>query len=169
MAMNNDDVVSVLNGLIETCKDGVDGFRTAAQGVKSSTAKTLFTTRIQSIERAESELETQVRRLGGDPEKSGSVAGALHRGWIDIKSTVTGKDDDAIIAECVRGEDVAVKNYEEALDKDLPADVRSMVERQYHGAMENRDAVRALQRSSSSSTSASTSARAADSDASSRG
>ena len=144
MAMDRDDVISVLNDLIETSKDGVNGFRTAAESVKSSEAKAVFTTRIQLIERAIGELQAEVRRLGGDPEKSGSVTGTLHRGWINLKSAVTGKDDDAIINECERGEEVAVKNYQDALDKDLPPDVRAIVERQYRGTLQNLDKVRAL-------------------------
>ena len=38
---------------------------------------------------------------------SGSVAGALHRGWVDVKSMVTGKDEEAVLNEAERGEDHA--------------------------------------------------------------
>ena len=31
--INNDDVISTLNGLIEICKDGQDGFKDAAEGI----------------------------------------------------------------------------------------------------------------------------------------
>ncbi len=140
----NDEAVSVLNDLIETCKDGINGFQTAADAVSDPRAKTLFTSRAQAIEKASAELSAQVRQLGGDPEKTGSVAGAVHRGWINIKSVVTGKDDGAIVAECERGEDVAVKSYKDALDKNLPSQVRSIVEQQYRGAVANHDAMRAL-------------------------
>jgi uncharacterized protein (TIGR02284 family) len=144
MALDRDDVISVLNDLIETSKDGVNGFRSAAESVKSAEAKAVFTTRAQIIERAAAELQDEVRRLGGDPERRGSVTGSLHRGWINLKSAVTGKDDNAIIDECERGEEVAVKSYEEALEKDLPADIRSLVEHQYRGTLQNLDKVRAL-------------------------
>ncbi len=150
MATNNSEVISVLNDLIETCKDGANGFRTAADAVKGMEAKTVFEGRIPIIERSATELQAQVRRLGGDPEKSGSVAASVHRGWIDVKSAVTGRDDNAIITECERGEDFAVKSYEEALRKDLPSDVRGVVERQYQGTLLNRDKVRALKTASTS-------------------
>jgi uncharacterized protein (TIGR02284 family) len=144
MAMDNKDVISELNDLIETCEDGMKGFRTAADSVKSPEARTFFNDRIRLIERGEQELKDEVRRLGGDPENRGSVSGALHRGWINIKSAITGKDDAAILAEAERGEDAAVKNYENALKKDLPPDVRRMVQRQYEGVVQNRDRVRTL-------------------------
>jgi uncharacterized protein (TIGR02284 family) len=61
---------------------------------------------------------------------------------------VTGKDDDAIISECERGEDSAVSNYRDALDKDLPANVRSIVERQFASVKQAHDRIRSLERAS---------------------
>ena len=146
MAINNDDVISTLNNLIETCKDGQNGFQTAADGVKNSELKTLFHTYSQQRAQFAGELQGEVRRLGGDPEQTGSVAATLHRGWIDIKSAVTGEDENAVISECERGEDSAVSNYKDALNENLPADVRSIVERQYAQVKEAHDRIRALER-----------------------
>src|SRR5918998_6242653 len=97
---DNDNVISTLNGLIETCRDGQNGFQTAAEGVERSELKTLFHGYSQQRARFVGELQDEVRRLGGDPENSGSVAASLHRGWIDIKAAVTGRDDGAILSEC---------------------------------------------------------------------
>jgi uncharacterized protein (TIGR02284 family) len=144
MATDNDDVISVLNDLIETCEDGVRGFHTAADAVEDPQARSVFNTRADYIARSEADLRALVRRLGGDPEHHGSVSGAVHRGWINLKAAVTGKDDEAIIAECERGEDAAVERYEDALEQDLPPDVRSLVDRQYRGTLQNRERVRQL-------------------------
>jgi uncharacterized protein (TIGR02284 family) len=149
MAKTNDEVISTLNNLIETCKDGQDGFREAAGAVKNTELKTLFNTYSQQRAQFAGELQNEVLRLGGDPEKTGSTAAALHRGWIDIKSAVTGEDEGAIIAECERGEDSAVKNYKEALTEGLPGDVQSIVERQYGQVKEAHDRIRALERATS--------------------
>jgi uncharacterized protein (TIGR02284 family) len=142
--MDNDDIVSVLNDLIETCEDGVKGFRDAAEAIGNPRAKEVFHTRNEYIERAESDLKAAVRRLGGDPEDRGSVTGAMHRGWMNLKAAVTGKDDEAIIAECERGENAAVERYEDALEKELPEDIRLLVDKQYRGTMQNRDRIREL-------------------------
>lgn len=145
---DKDHVISVLNNLIETCRDGQEGFRTAAEGVKNSELKTLFG--IYSQQRAQfvGELQNEVRRLGGDPEKSGSVAASLHRGWINIKSAVTGEDEGSIISECERGEDSAVNNYEDALKEKLPADIEEVVRRQFTEVKAAHDRIRALERAS---------------------
>jgi uncharacterized protein (TIGR02284 family) len=147
---DNDKAIACLNNLIETCKDGQDGFRTAAEGVSRPDLKTLFNTFSQQRAQFGAELQNEVLRLGGDPEKTGSVAASLHRGWIDIKSAVTGKDDNAVISECERGEDSAVKNYEEAArDENLPANLREIIQRQYAAVKEAHDRIRSLERATS--------------------
>lgn len=140
--MTNDDVISMLNNLIETCKDGQEGFKAAAEGTQDSALKTLFYNYSQQRSQFAGGLQGEVRRLGGDPEKTGSVAAAIHRGWIDIKSAVTGKNDTAIINECERGEDSAVSNYRDALESNLPADVRSIVEQQFTDVKAAHDRIR---------------------------
>lgn len=147
----NDDTISTLNNLIETLKDGENGYRTAVDGVKNSQVKTLFGTYAQQRAQFAAELQNEVRRLGGDPEKSGSVVATLHRGWINIKSTVTGSDENAVLAECERGEDSAVSNYRDALTQPLPADVKSVVENQFTQIQAAHDKIRNLERATETS------------------
>lgn len=144
MAATNDDAISTLNGLIETLKDGQEGFRTAAEGVTNPEQKALFNSYAQQRAQFSSELQAEVRRLGGDPEKTGSTLASLHRGWINIKSAVTGADEGSILSECERGEDSAVHNYQDAMKQSLPADVQQIIQRQYTQIKETHDRVRAL-------------------------
>ena len=150
MTLKNAEVVSILNDLIQTCEDGIHGFRTAADAVRNPAAKALFASRLPKIELGERELKAEVRRLGGDPDKSGTVAGAMHRGWINLKSAITGKNEEAIVMECERGEEHATHAYEDAMQKDLPAETRTIIERQYRGVVENLERVRALSKDSGS-------------------
>jgi uncharacterized protein (TIGR02284 family) len=140
------DAIGVLNDLIQTCRDGQDGFHTAADGVKDPNLKRLFTSYAQQRREFTEELQREVRQLGGDPERSGHAAGAVHRGWINIKAAVTGKDDGAIISECERGEDIAKRNYQHALEETLPSDVRLLIERQYMQVKDAHDHVRSLEK-----------------------
>jgi uncharacterized protein (TIGR02284 family) len=114
--------------------------------VQGAELKQLFHEYSQQRARFAGELQQEVRRLGGDPEETGSVAASLHRGWIGLKAAVTGRDDDAVLAECERGEDSAVANYRDALGTDLPANVRAMVERQFGEVKRAHDRVRSLER-----------------------
>jgi len=138
-------LTDTLNGLIETCKNGENGFRTAAENVKTPDLRNLFNA--YSAQRAlfVTELQTLVQRLGGQPQEAGSLAATLHRGWINLRSLVTGADEAAIVAECERGEDIAVQDYEDALNGELPAEVRTVVQRQSTQVKEAHDRVHALQ------------------------
>jgi len=138
------DVVSTLNDLIETCKDGQEGFKTCAEDIKNPELKALFLKHSEECREAAAELQNEVRTLGGDPETSTSVSGDLHRRWVDVKSIFTGKDEEAVLNEAERGEDVAIKAYKKALEKPLPANVHAIIERQFHGVQRNHDQVKAL-------------------------
>ena len=138
------DNTSMLNDLIETSKDGENGFRSAAEDAKSAELKATFLRRAEDCAKGASELQQLVSRMGGNPEQGGSVAGAMHRGWMDLKAKVAHRDDLAILEECERGEDVAKAKYRKALDASLPDDVRAVVQRQYDGVVSNHDAVRDL-------------------------
>ncbi|MGH8627411.1 MAG: PA2169 family four-helix-bundle protein [Gammaproteobacteria bacterium] len=142
--MTHDEIISTLNDLIETSKDGEYGFKTCAEDVKDMELKQVFTAAAQRCAEGANELQEQVRLLGGDPDKHSSVAGTLHRAWVDVKAAITGKDEQAVLEECERGEDVAKKTYEKALAGGLPANIRSIVQRQYQGVVENHDRVRDL-------------------------
>jgi uncharacterized protein (TIGR02284 family) len=145
---SNEEVISTLNDLIETCRDGQNGFQTAADGIKNSELKELFYGYSQQRAQFVGELQDEVRHLGGDPENTGSVAATLHRGWINIKSAITGEDEGAIISECERGEDSAVSNYRDALNTDVPANVRQIIERQFSSVKQAHDRIRLLEKSS---------------------
>ena len=142
--MKNEDVIAVLNDLIETCKDGESGFKACAEDISNGQFKQPFLTLAAGCAAAERELQGLVVAHGGIPESKGSIGAVLHRRWIDIKSVILGKDDEAILDECERGEDVAVKAYRTALEKPLPLDVKAVVERQFQGVLQNHDVIRKL-------------------------
>lgn len=142
--MDNDDVISTLNDLIETSKDGEEGFRHCAEHASDPTLKTFFSNRAQACAAAATELQQLVRNHGGEPETKAGLGGALHRRWVDVKSLLTSQDDKAVLKECERGEDYAVASYRSALEKNLPPAIRSVIERQYQGTLKNHDQVKSL-------------------------
>lgn len=147
MAMSIDRVISTLNDLIETCKDGEQGFQLAADNIQDKELESLFNSYSHQRSDFAAELQQQVIRLGGDPEKRGSVAGAMHRGWINIRSVIKDHKAEDILAECERGEDIAVSNYHDVLAQDLPDAIRAILDHQYRSVQEAHDRIRTLQRS----------------------
>src|SRR5947199_10823422 len=111
----------VIDNLIETLKDGQEGFKQAAEGVSDPKLKSLFRDYSDKRSRFLIALQTEVRKFGEDkPEDDSSATGALHCGWINLKAAVTGGDEDAILDECERGEDSAVEEFHKAAEDDLP-------------------------------------------------
>jgi uncharacterized protein (TIGR02284 family) len=140
-------ITSVLNDLIETCKDGEQGFKTAAEKAKDSSLKSLFSKYASQRAGYVQELQSAVKELGGEPATSGHVAATLHRGWINLKEALSKDEDKAIIFECESGEDAAMKNYKDALSKSLPASVLSLVQKQLSGVQEAHGVIRDLKHS----------------------
>ena len=146
MPMTREEVIDTLNDLIETCKDGEEGFLTCAEDIQRTDLKPIFERAAQRCAEAARVLQMEVGKLGGRPEVKGSLAGSAHRRWVDVKSAITGKDDKAVLAECERGEDVAKLSYQKALEKDLPPEIRAIVEEQFQGVLQNHDMVRQLEK-----------------------
>ena len=150
MSNPNKDVIDVLNNLIEYSKDGEKGFEASAEDVKNPELKAFFVKRAAGCATSAAELQSEVRRLGGDPETSTSISGDLHRGWLNLKSLVTGKDDEAVLNEVERGEDHALKAYKEAREKLVKLGRTAtdtsynLVETQLQGVQRNHDEVKAL-------------------------
>jgi uncharacterized protein (TIGR02284 family) len=141
------DVADVLNGLIETAKDGEQGFRTAAEKVKDSYLKSLFSKYATQRATYVQELQSLVSSMGEKPAESGHALAGLHRGWINLKEALARNEDKAVVDEAESGEDAAKKAYSDALTKDLPANAKSVVEKQYQGVLEAHGAVSNLKHS----------------------
>ncbi|MDQ3313049.1 MAG: PA2169 family four-helix-bundle protein [Verrucomicrobiota bacterium] len=141
----NKEVISTLNSVIETLKDGQEGFRQAAEAVKDSQLKSLFSELSLQRSKFAGELQNHIIQMGEPkPEDSSSTAGALHRAWINMKAAITSRDDHAILSECERGEDSAVSEYKKAMEAELPSPARDLLSRQYSDIKAAHDKVKAL-------------------------
>ena len=139
------EIISTLNNLIETLKDGQEGYKQSAGGVDDPQLKSTFDTLSLQRSKFAGQLQSEVVGLGEpDPEDSSSVAGSMHRAWINVKSAVMNRDRHAILAEAERGEDAAVSAYKDALEKDLPAPIKEIVARQATEVKAAHDRIRNL-------------------------
>jgi uncharacterized protein (TIGR02284 family) len=148
MAIETSEIGSTLNNLVESNRDSARGYRTVAEKVKDPEIRALFLNYARQHREFATELQTEVTRIGGEPAKPGSPAGAIHRVWTDLKSALLGNHDHAILEEAERSEDAIVKNYRDALRKELPGQLRLVVERQYFEMERTHQSVRSLRDSS---------------------
>lgn len=139
-----ENVVTVLNDLIKISKDGELGFLQAAENVQDQKLKSIFQEKAEGCRQAIHTLQSHINDLGSEATDTGSMLGAMHRGWVNVKSILTGYDDHAILIECKRGEDEAKKTYENALKENLPEDIRTTVQHQCEGVQANSDLIDSL-------------------------
>lgn len=138
--------VEGLNRLIEMNRDSEEGYHTAAEAIKESdpTLHTLFHRYSQQRARFSGDLEQEVRTYGGEPSDTGTTAGSLRRGWLNIKAAITGGSTDSILAECDRAEESALHTYEEVLREDLPEYLKETIRQQHDEILEAMQHIRAL-------------------------
>jgi uncharacterized protein (TIGR02284 family) len=145
MNSSNRRAIETLNNLITVCKDGEKGYRNAAGDVKSrEQLKELFQSYGEERGQFLSELLTEVHRLDVAAERKGTARAAVHRGWMNVKSAVPGRDPVGVIAECERGERAAVKDYEVALKRSLPEETRALLQKQYARIKEAHERMHAM-------------------------
>ena len=146
MSNSLSETVSTLNKLIETCKDGQEGFRQAAEAITDDEdlKSFLFSCSLQRSKFA-GELQNELIGLGEpSPADTSSVTSTLHRGWINLKAAITGNDNHAILAECERGEDSAVAAYRKAVGAGLSDPHLQIVETQLQEVVATHNSVRGL-------------------------
>jgi uncharacterized protein (TIGR02284 family) len=144
----DNDGLTVLKTLTDTLADSVNGYREAAQHVGSAEFKQMFTELGDERSQVLSDLQAELGRLGGSADRDGTTMGTLHQRWLDLKASITGNDDKAVINEVERGEDYLKEKFESAMGSDkLDGAVRGIVEQAYGSVREGHDRVSALKHS----------------------
>ena len=139
MATPNETTARAYNDLVEINKTGAKGYQEAAEGVSNPALKSELSRLSQQRAQFASELTQHASQYGLNVTEGNTIEGlltdaaaAVHHGWINIKSAITGQSDDAILGECENGDSVALKAYETALQSaELPAQAKSVLEQQH--------------------------------------
>jgi uncharacterized protein (TIGR02284 family) len=138
----NQEMESVLLDLIKSLQDGQKGFAEIGEHLKDATLKRYFFA--ESLKRASfrAELESQLHHAGmADVDEPGTVAGAFHRVWGELKAKLGGGDH-ALLETAEKGEDDAVDAYKKALEHDLPLPIRTLLAEQQAHVITSHDYVR---------------------------
>lgn len=134
------DHTTVLNTLIGTLIDSVEGYQKAAADTENSRFAEMFNARARERQQAVTKLQAAVAQMGGNPEDDGTTAGAVHRGWINLKEAVLGRDDEAIVNSVESGEDYLKEKFEAALrHTDLDPQARAAVDEAWQSVKAGHD------------------------------
>lgn len=141
----NSGVGEVLHELAKVTRDSQEGYRVSAESTEDTQLRSLFQELSRVRGEQADELDQLATRNGGRPApREGSKTGAIHRYFTDLKASISGNDRQAVLEEVARGEGFAEAAYDKALRVDLPADVKSVVQRQHDSVKRARDRARSL-------------------------
>ena len=150
-SINNEEVIRVLKNVINSLEDGQKGFSDLAEHLKDEHLKAFFLA--ESLKRASfrGDLENELHRAGvADVKETGTVSGALHRAWGNLKLKVA-ESDHEVLATAEQGEDVAKKAYADALEQPLPLPIKELLTTQqahviasHNHVRDHRDALAAV-------------------------
>jgi uncharacterized protein (TIGR02284 family) len=137
--------ISVLQDLSARCHDSEQGYRRSAQDASDSDLKQQFEQLANERSSMASELDRLIRENGGEPSwTAGSVTGAAHRMWVDLRTALSSNQRQAILEEVARGESAAEEAYDDALRQDLPMGVRQTIREHHRRVRETRNRYRAM-------------------------
>jgi len=147
MGTPNHHDIHVLNSLIETTIDSVDGYREAARETDKTSFKSLFEARSFERQQITSDLQGAVRTLGGEPEDDGTILAKAHRAFLDVKHALL-RDEQAVVNSVETGEDFSKGKFEAALeDSAVSATTRETIRRAYTTVKNGHDQMRDLKHS----------------------
>jgi len=144
---NAEKTLEVINDLIEINNDRVEGFEKAGRDLEGqdSGLTAVFNKLAGESRQNARELSALAQQYGGEAASGTSTSGALHRAWMDIKSTFTGSDLAAVLNECERGEDAIKSAYKDALEEnDLEPELAEMLQKQQQGITEGHDLIKSM-------------------------
>jgi len=144
--MNTNEIIAALNELIRICNDGEEGFKTCIEDAsdRHPQLKTILDQCQHECSVAVADLRNIIQAQGGTPEVALSVGAALNRGWLDVRTAIIGKNDEAVLNVCERAQNNAIEHYRKTLEMDLPTEIRMVIERQYQEFLRSRDKIKYL-------------------------
>jgi len=145
MSSTSENIVDTLQELTEFVNDRIEGYETAVKESKNPEYQAYYRKLASQSTDFSNELNTFIRSYGGEMERDTTLKGKFYRQWMDIKSTFTGRDEEAIIGSNIYGEEWAIKAYKDALDNgNLPPEIRQVVERQYQSSLETYNQLKSM-------------------------
>ena len=126
-----DKVGNKLNVLLEKTYDAEKGYKKAAENTDNMVLKSFFNNKSKQRYDFGHQLKEELNSFDQKIDKGGSIAGATHRAWMDVKAFVSSDNSEAMLEEAIRGEKASVEEYKEVLsDATLPRSTSAILTQQ---------------------------------------
>jgi uncharacterized protein (TIGR02284 family) len=144
MDLPQQTIINRLNALAQVVRDGEAGYRNAADGVRDEQLRLAFAACAEERHAMLDDLCSAIRDNGGEPNLDAPVTAAMYRGWFNVDESLSPDDPYAMLIECEVGEDLTRKRLSEALEQEMPSEIKPVIERQIQRARLTHDRIRGL-------------------------
>ncbi len=142
------EMADKLNELLEKNYDSEKGLRNAVDDIQNPQLKAFFKEKAAERYDFGHELKSEIRNFGEAPDKGSSVKADAHRAWMDLKSALSGNNEEAVLEEAIRGEKLAVKNYNEVIENiDFPPSTKNLLLKQRNAIQQTLEKAKSLEKS----------------------
>ena len=144
--METQKTATAINDLIIINNDRYEGYKKAADEIKESDLKSLFTEFSNQSKQFAAELRKFVPETKDAAEQETKTSGKLYRIWMDFRSAVSDHDRKSILSSCEFGEDAAKKTYDDVMEhsEDLPSGAMDVIRKQREDLQKGHDTVKSL-------------------------
>ena len=149
--MENSKTVDAVNNLLQITNDRLQGFKEVDKEMISNypALSAEYDHMVMQATKMRTKLLSVIRENGGDPENSTTIAGGLHRTWINLKNAFSVDKDGATLGSVLFGENATIKAYEDALESgDINPECRMVVRDQLQDLRDSYEKLKSFEKDS---------------------
>ena len=138
-----EEIATELKDLLQINLDGENGYAAAASDLKNEDYKTLFAGYAQERRAHADSLSELLRAHNYTPDKTGSLSGVLHEGWMNLRAALSSSDV-SVFTECERADELALAAYQEVMGRTTEEPVLALLRHQFTNIRNAYERVKAL-------------------------
>jgi len=139
MTTMTQETVERVEILTKLLADSINGYDIAVQMTDEPVVIKMINNMIASRKSAQTEIVDFARKIDAEIDLDGTMMGTLHQQWMKLKDAVGLNSDEAVLTECIRGEEYLLNKYLEALQDDITYEARELFELQASRVREKMD------------------------------
>lgn len=139
----DETLATELKDLLQLNLNGQNGYAAAATDLKNEDYKTLLAGYAQERGEQANALNELLRAHHYTPDKTGSLAGALHEGWMNLRAALSSSDI-AVFTECERADELALATYQAVIGRTTAEPILAILRHQFTNIRNAYERVKAL-------------------------
>lgn len=131
------DTLSNINHLLAYLHDSHKGYKHSANIIEDDQLEKELINAAARREKMIDTLESVIANNNQKPTQHGTLSGAVHRIFVDLKSLVTGHNPSTTLREIERGENILIQEYHHTLEKISHPEMHQLLQKQLSSIQED--------------------------------